>query len=46
MADGKRFATARKFADAIKEYEAALKLFPGNPEATDALKKAREGKTP
>jgi hypothetical protein len=44
MADGKHFAAARRFADAVKEYEAALKLFPGNPEATDALKRAREGK--
>jgi tetratricopeptide (TPR) repeat protein len=44
MAEGKRFATAHRFADAVKEYEAALKLWPGNPEATDALKRAREGK--
>jgi tetratricopeptide (TPR) repeat protein len=44
LADGKRFAAARRFADAIKEYEAALKLSPGNPEATAALERARAGK--
>src|SRR5207248_1139524 len=37
-------AGARKFPEAIRHYEDALKLKPNDPEATAALKRAREGK--
>jgi cytochrome c-type biogenesis protein CcmH/NrfG len=44
MMQGKTAATAKKFPDAIKAYEAALQLKPNDPEAAAALKRAREGK--
>jgi tetratricopeptide (TPR) repeat protein len=42
--EGKKSAAAKRFADAVKHYEAALKLKPNDPEVTAALKRARAGK--
>ena len=44
MAEGQKLAGQKKFADAAKEYEEALKLFPDNKDAKDALKRAKDGK--
>jgi tetratricopeptide (TPR) repeat protein len=44
MAEGQKLHAAKRYAEAAREYEAALKLQPGNPEATAALKRAREGR--
>jgi hypothetical protein len=44
MADGQKALTAKKFPDAVREFEAALKLTPGHADATALLKRAREGK--
>jgi tetratricopeptide (TPR) repeat protein len=44
MTEGQKLLAAKRFAEAAREYEAALKLQPGNTEATAALKRAREGK--
>jgi hypothetical protein len=44
MATGKQAAAARRYADAAKAFEAALKLVPSNAEARTALQKARDGK--
>ena len=44
MAEGQKLQAAKRYAEAVREYEAALKLQPGNAEATAALKRAREGK--
>ena len=44
MAEGRKGLTAKRFADAAREFEEALKLFPNNPEAAKALKQAREGR--
>ena len=37
-------AGMKKFTEAAKEYEEALKLFPDNKDAKDALKRAKDGK--
>jgi tetratricopeptide (TPR) repeat protein len=44
MGDGQRALAARKFPQAIREFEMALKLRPKDPDATDFLKRARDGK--
>ena len=44
MSQGKAAATAKKFPEAIRHYEEALKVKPNDPEATAALKRGREGK--
>jgi cytochrome c-type biogenesis protein CcmH/NrfG len=44
MAEGQKAMTAKRFADAVKEFEAALKLSPNNADAAAALKRAKEGK--
>ncbi len=44
MADGQKLLTAKKFPDAVKEFDQALKVFPTNKDAQDFLKKAKDGK--
>jgi tetratricopeptide (TPR) repeat protein len=44
MAEGQKLQAAKRYLEATREYEAALKLQPNNAEATAALKRAREGK--
>ena len=44
MADGQRLLAARRFPDAVKEFDEALQLSPGHPDATQFLKRAREGR--
>ena len=44
MAEGRKAMAARRFPDGAREFEEALKVKPGNPEAADALKRAREGR--
>jgi cytochrome c-type biogenesis protein CcmH/NrfG len=44
MADGQKALAARKFADAGRAFEAALKVLPNHPDATALLKRARDGR--
>jgi hypothetical protein len=44
MANGKKAHAARRFAEAAKSYEEALKVMPSSTEAKDALKRAKESK--
>jgi hypothetical protein len=44
MAEGQKLLAARRFTEAAREFDAALKLSPGSAEATAALKRAREGR--
>jgi cytochrome c-type biogenesis protein CcmH/NrfG len=44
MAEGQKLLAAKHFAEAAREYEAALKLQPGNAEAAAALKRARDSR--
>jgi len=44
MDKGQKLAAAKKFTDAAKEYEEALKQIPNQPDATAALKRAKDGK--
>jgi tetratricopeptide (TPR) repeat protein len=44
MDNAKKLAAAKKFPEAVREYEEALKLIPNQPDATAALKRAKEGK--
>jgi colicin import membrane protein len=43
MSQGQKAMAFQHYPDASREFEAALKLFPGNPAATSALQKARQG---
>jgi hypothetical protein len=44
MAEGQKAMAAKRYADAVRDFEEALKVSPGNAEATAALKKAKEAK--
>jgi Flp pilus assembly protein TadD len=44
MAAGQKALAARQFADAAKEFETVLRVSPNHPEATKALKQARQGR--
>ena len=44
MSQGKAALSAKRFADAVRHFEAALKLKPNDPEATAALRRAKEKK--
>jgi cytochrome c-type biogenesis protein CcmH/NrfG len=44
MTDGEKLLAARRFADATKEFEEALKLFPNSADAKKDLQKAKSGK--
>jgi hypothetical protein len=44
MAEGNRHMTAKRFPDAVIQFESALRIYPNDPEATAALKKAKTGK--
>jgi tetratricopeptide (TPR) repeat protein len=44
MANGRSAHAARRFADAVKSYEEALKLQPANAEAKDRLARAKAGR--
>jgi hypothetical protein len=44
MAEGEKLLAARRFADAAKEFEEALKLVPASADAKKNLDKARAGK--
>jgi len=44
MAEGNRALAARRFPAAVREFEAALKVSPGNAEAAAGLARARNGK--
>jgi hypothetical protein len=44
VADGQKALTVRKFPDAVREFEAALRVMPGNADATALLKRAKEGR--
>lgn len=44
MSQGKAAAAAKKFDEAVKAYTDALKIKPNDPDATAALKRAKEGK--
>ena len=44
LADGQQAMTARRFPDAIREFEAALRLVPGDAMATQLLQKAKTAK--
>jgi tetratricopeptide (TPR) repeat protein len=42
--NGQKAHAARRFADAVKEYEEALQLAPSNADVKNALQRARQGK--
>ena len=44
MVDGAKAIQLRKFPDAVREYEAALKLFPNDQNAKQGLARAMAGK--
>ena len=44
VSEGEKLLAARRFADATREFEAALKLFPNSAEAKNDLQKAKSGK--
>ena len=44
LGSGQRLIDAKKFPDAVKEFEEATKLFPDNADAKNFLKKAKDGK--
>jgi hypothetical protein len=44
MDNGKKALAARRFPDAVKEFEEALKLVPTSAEAKNLLQRARAGK--
>jgi tetratricopeptide (TPR) repeat protein len=44
MTEGQRLLAARKFPDAAREFDEALKIFPSSADAKNYLQKARSGK--
>jgi tetratricopeptide (TPR) repeat protein len=44
MTDGEKLLGAKRFTDAAKEFEEALKLFPTSSDAKTYLQKAKAGK--
>jgi tetratricopeptide (TPR) repeat protein len=44
MSEGMKLLAAKRFADAAKEFEEALKLFPTSADAKKYLEKAKSGK--
>jgi hypothetical protein len=44
MAEGDKMLSARRFKDAAREYEEALKLYPASIDAKRNLERARSGK--
>jgi tetratricopeptide (TPR) repeat protein len=42
--NGQKAHAARRFPDAVKEYDEALKLSPNNADVKNALQRARQGK--
>jgi hypothetical protein len=44
MIDGKKASDAKKWPDAVKAYEEALKLYPDSNEAKRNLQKAKDKK--
>jgi tetratricopeptide (TPR) repeat protein len=44
MTEGDKLLAGRRFADAAKEFEEALKLFPSSADAKKSLQKAKSGK--
>ncbi|MFO0965171.1 MAG: tetratricopeptide repeat protein [Gemmataceae bacterium] len=44
MVEGQKYLDLSRFPDARREFEAALVLFPGNPQASKLLEKAKAGK--
>ena len=44
LAEGQKHLQARRFAEAVREFEAALRIMPGNQTATDLLNQAKKGK--
>jgi hypothetical protein len=44
MTEGEKLLAAKRFADAAREFEEALKLFPASSDAKNCLQKAKSGK--
>jgi cytochrome c-type biogenesis protein CcmH/NrfG len=44
MSEGQQALASKRFPDAVRAFEEALKLVPNDAAATAALKRAREGK--
>jgi tetratricopeptide (TPR) repeat protein len=44
MTEGKKLLAAKRFGEAVTQFEAALKMVPDSAEAKTLLKQARDGK--